>query len=122
MYVRRLLLDRRVSQLQLIVLHNIAQMHLFVERCTFVIFQEFLSAVLQHAKEFKDFHRSVTSKVSKLNKAVLMHHMNTEREQKKEQERLEKERLRRLMVTCDVSLWIPNVLNLKFPHSNILVL
>ncbi|KAL4236408.1 Transcription activator BRG1 [Mactra antiquata] len=59
--------------------------------------QEYLNAVLQHAKEFKEFHRSISSKVSKLNKAVLMHHMNTEREQKKEQERLEKERLRRLM-------------------------
>ena len=55
--------------------------------------------MLQHAKEFKEFHRNVTSKITKLNKAVLMHHMNTEREQKKEQERLEKERLRRLMVS-----------------------
>jgi len=54
--------------------------------------------VLQHAKEFKEFHRAMASKVNKLNKAVLVHHQNTEREQKKEQERLEKERLRRLMV------------------------
>lgn len=59
--------------------------------------QEYLNAVLQHAKEFKEFHRNVTNKVGKLNKAMMVHHANTEREQKKEQERLEKERMRRLM-------------------------
>lgn len=61
-------------------------------------FQEYLNAVLQHAKDFKEFHRNVSAKVSKLNKAVMVYHMNTEREQKKEQERIEKERMRRLMV------------------------
>ena len=64
-------------------------------------FQEYLNAVLQHAKDFKEFHRNVTAKVSKLNKAVMVYHMNTEREQKKEQERIEKERMRRLMVRSD---------------------
>ncbi|KAK3089324.1 hypothetical protein FSP39_002728 [Pinctada imbricata] len=59
--------------------------------------QEYLNAVLQHAKDFKEFHRGVTNKISKLNKAMMVHHANTEREQKKEQERLEKERMRRLM-------------------------
>lgn len=59
--------------------------------------QEYLNAVLQHAKDFKEFHRNNSSKVAKLNKAVMMYHANTEREQKKEQERLEKERMRRLM-------------------------
>ncbi len=33
----------------------------------------------------------------RINKAVLLHHANAEREQKKEQERIEKERMRRLM-------------------------
>lgn len=37
-------------------------------------------------------------RVSRLNKAVMSHHAMIEREQKKEQERVEKERLRRLMV------------------------
>jgi len=59
--------------------------------------QEYLNAVLQHAKDFKEFHRNVSAKVSKVNKAVVVYHMNTEREQKKEQERIEKERMRRLM-------------------------
>jgi len=57
-----------------------------------------LNAVLQHAKDFKEFHRNVSGKISKLTKAIMVYHMNTEREQKKEQERIEKERMRRLMV------------------------
>lgn len=35
--------------------------------------------------------------MARLNKAVLNYHANAEREQKKEQERIEKERMRRLM-------------------------
>lgn len=59
--------------------------------------QEFLSSVLQHGKDFKEFHRNNVAKLSRLNKAVLNYHANAEREQKKEQERIEKERMRRLM-------------------------
>ncbi|XP_074643538.1 SWI/SNF-related matrix-associated actin-dependent regulator of chromatin subfamily A member 2-like [Tubulanus polymorphus] len=59
--------------------------------------QEYLNAILQHAKEFREYHRSIVGKLGKLNKAVLTWHANTEREQKKEQERIEKERMRRLM-------------------------
>ena len=55
--------------------------------------------MIAHCKEFKDYHRSMSSKQSKLNKAVAVYIANTEREQKKEQERIEKERLRRLMVS-----------------------
>jgi len=58
---------------------------------------EFLQSVLQHTKEFKDYHRENKSKLQKLNKAVLLYHANTEREQRKEEERIEKERMRRLM-------------------------
>lgn len=61
--------------------------------------QEYLNAVLQHAKDFKEFHRNVVAKIGKLNRAVITYHTNTEREQKKEQERIEKERMRRLMVS-----------------------
>ncbi|GAB6025093.1 putative global transcription activator SNF2L2, variant 3 [Chamberlinius hualienensis] len=59
--------------------------------------QEYLNAVLQHCKDFKDYHRNTTVKIGKVNKAVVTYHTNTEREQKKEQERIEKERMRRLM-------------------------
>eukprot|EP00794_Sanderia_malayensis_P007886 gene7886-8739_t len=59
--------------------------------------QEFLTAVMQHAKEFRDYHKSVQSRVSKLNKIVMTYHANSDRERKKEEERMEKERMRRLM-------------------------
>lgn len=60
--------------------------------------QEYLNSILQHAKDFKEYHTSVTGKIQKLTKAVATYHANTEREQKKENERIEKERMRRLMV------------------------
>ncbi|XP_072385053.1 ATP-dependent helicase brm-like isoform X2 [Diabrotica undecimpunctata] len=59
--------------------------------------QEFLNSVLQHGKDFKEFHRNVLGKLSRLNKGIMSYHANAEREQKKEQERIEKERMRRLM-------------------------
>lgn len=57
--------------------------------------QEFLNSVLSHGKEFKEYHRQNQSKIAKINKAILNYHANAEREQKKEQERIEKERMRR---------------------------
>lgn len=63
-----------------------------------VNFQEYLNSILQHAKDFKEYHRSISAKIQKLSKAVATWHANTEREQKKETERIEKERMRRLMV------------------------
>ncbi|KAF6205797.1 hypothetical protein GE061_019971 [Apolygus lucorum] len=59
--------------------------------------QEYLSTILQHCKDFKEYHRNNVSRIGRLNKAVLNYHANAEREQKKEQERIEKERMRRLM-------------------------
>uniref|UniRef100_A0A8D0AKL4 SWI/SNF related BAF chromatin remodeling complex subunit ATPase 4 n=1 Tax=Sander lucioperca TaxID=283035 RepID=A0A8D0AKL4_SANLU len=59
--------------------------------------QEYLNSILQHAKDFKEYHRSITGKMQKLTKSVATYHANTEREQKKENERIEKERMRRLM-------------------------
>ena len=53
--------------------------------------------MLQHAKDFKEFHRNIMSKISKCNRAITMWYTNSEREQKKKQELLEKERMRRLM-------------------------
>ncbi|KAI8508957.1 Transcription activator BRG1 [Branchiostoma belcheri] len=60
--------------------------------------QEYLNSVMQHVKDFKEYHRTVSTKTSKLSKAIMTYHSNTEREQKKEQERIEKERMRRLMM------------------------
>ncbi|XP_060525669.1 ATP-dependent helicase brm-like [Cylas formicarius] len=59
--------------------------------------QEFLASVLQHGKDFKEFHRNNQARLGRLNKAIMNYHANAEREQKKEQERIEKERMRRLM-------------------------
>lgn len=60
-------------------------------------FQEYLSSVLQHCKDFREYHRNNMARVARLNKAVMNYHANAEKEQKKEQERIEKERMRRLM-------------------------
>lgn len=59
--------------------------------------QEYLNTILQHARDFREFHRSIQSKVVKLNRAVMSYHSITDREKKKEEERIEKERMRRLM-------------------------
>ena len=48
-------------------------------------------------KEFKDYHRNNQAKLARINKAVLNYHANAEKELKKEQERIDKERMRRLM-------------------------
>ena len=64
--------------------------------------QEYLNSILQHARDFKEFHRNNQGKVVRLSKAVLSHHATVEREQRKKQELLEKERIRRLMVRVGV--------------------
>ena len=73
------------------------QQRLEAERKRRLKHQEYLNAVLAHGREMQNFHRNNMGKIQKLNKAVLVWHANHEREQKKEQERIEKERLRRLM-------------------------
>ena len=56
-------------------------------------------------KEFRDYHRQIQHKTLKIAKAVRIYHENAEREEKKERERIEKERLKRLMVSL-VIIWI----------------
>ena len=103
-----------------------ARMRAEEERRKQRLHQAFLTAVVQHAKDFKvavavallvnskdldsyihftslhlfsiprqEFHKGVQGKISKLNKAVIGRHANTGREMKREQERLERERMRR---------------------------
>lgn len=64
--------------------------------------QEYLNAVLQHGKDFKEYHRNMAAKIAKVNKLVLTYHANNEREQKREQERIEKERMKALMANDEV--------------------
>ncbi|XP_065185679.1 probable global transcription activator SNF2L2 [Sycon ciliatum] len=58
---------------------------------------DFLHSVIEHGKEFREYHRQNQVRTAKVAKNVMLHHANTEREQKRETERLEKERIRRLM-------------------------
>jgi len=58
---------------------------------------EYINAVLNHSREMQAWHKNNIPKVQKINKAILAWHANADREQKKEAERLEKERLSRLM-------------------------
>jgi SWI/SNF-related matrix-associated actin-dependent regulator of chromatin subfamily A protein 2/4 len=59
--------------------------------------QDYLSSIIQHAREFKEYHRSNQNRVAKINKAVMNHLATIEREKRKEEEKREKERLKRLM-------------------------
>ncbi|XP_062714250.1 uncharacterized protein LOC109412129 [Aedes albopictus] len=58
--------------------------------------QEYLALVLQHGRDWKDYHRNNVAKLGWLNKAIMNYHVNAKRERKKEQERIEKERMRHL--------------------------
>ena len=58
---------------------------------------------MAHSRDFKEFHRNNMVRTARISKAVLNHYAILEREQKKEQERVEKERMRRLMVRQLVS-------------------
>lgn len=59
---------------------------------------EFINALLQHGRDFRDFHRGVQVRIQKTNKIVMNYHANYDKERRKEEERLERERLRMLMV------------------------
>lgn len=85
--------NRRCKQLWLLYMLEIV-----LRLASSLVLQEYLNSILQHAKDFKEYHRSVSGKIQKLTKAIATWHTNTEREQKKETERIEKERMRRLMV------------------------
>merc|ERR1719481_2196833 len=54
---------------------------------------DYINAVLNHSREMQSWHKANIVKIQKINKAILAWHANAEKEQK----RIEKERLRRLM-------------------------
>ena len=68
--------------------------------CILFCLQEYLNSIMAHVRDFKEFHRNNMVRTTRLSKAILNHYATVEREQKKEQERVEKERMRRLMVGC----------------------
>ena len=59
--------------------------------------QEFLNAVQNHAREFREYHRRYTLCTARISKMIQVYFANSERELIKERERKEKERLKRLM-------------------------
>uniref|UniRef100_A0A2K6WAG2 Uncharacterized protein n=1 Tax=Onchocerca volvulus TaxID=6282 RepID=A0A2K6WAG2_ONCVO len=58
---------------------------------------DLLQAILQHGKEFKEYHRNNQVKQSKIKKAVLTYHANSEKERKKDELRNERMRMQKLM-------------------------
>ena len=82
--------------------------------------QEYLNSIMAHSRDFKEFHRNNMVRTTRLSKAVLNHYAVLEREQKKEQERVEKERMRRLMVSggrCVCVCWygLVIIIHTQFP-------
>jgi SWI/SNF-related matrix-associated actin-dependent regulator of chromatin subfamily A protein 2/4 len=99
--MQRLERERKRRQKHQVRIEYIGYMNRELWKCdtngALTLSQEFLASVLQHGKEMKEYHKNNILKIVRLNKALLIHHANAEREQKKEQERVEKERMRRLM-------------------------
>merc|ERR1712203_614794 len=58
---------------------------------------EFVNAIIQHGQRFKEYHRSVQARIQKTTKLVMIKIANYDKEKKKEEERIDRERLRRLM-------------------------
>ena len=61
--------------------------------------QEYINSILQHSRDFREYHRGNMQRITKLNRAVMNYHATRESKKQKEQERLEKERIKRLMVS-----------------------
>uniref|UniRef100_A0A8R1DJB8 DNA topoisomerase (ATP-hydrolyzing) n=1 Tax=Caenorhabditis japonica TaxID=281687 RepID=A0A8R1DJB8_CAEJA len=58
---------------------------------------DLMQAILQHGKDFKEYHRNNLLKMAKARKAVMTYHQNNERERKKDEIRNEKLRMQKLM-------------------------
>ncbi|PIC34235.1 hypothetical protein B9Z55_013951 [Caenorhabditis nigoni] len=58
---------------------------------------DLMQAIIQHGKDFKEYHRNNLIKTQKAKKAVWTYHQNNERERKKDEIRNEKLRMQRLM-------------------------
>jgi hypothetical protein len=52
---------------------------------------------MQHAKDFKEYHRNNQVKQSKIKKAVITYHSNNEKERRKDEIRNERMRMQKLM-------------------------
>ena len=75
--------------------------------------QEYINSILQHSRDFREYHRGNMQRIGRLNKAVLNYHTTRESKKQKEQERLEKERIKRLMVSMYILNGALRVSNLR---------
>ncbi|KAF8386175.1 hypothetical protein PRIPAC_75317 [Pristionchus pacificus] len=55
-----------------------------------------LQHIMEHARRFREFHRSNANTLDKTKKAIVTYFLNSEREKKKEEERKERERMQKL--------------------------
>lgn len=60
--------------------------------------RDLLHSLVNASKEFKEFHRATHVKIIRITKTVSIYHSNQDKEKKKEEDRVDKERLRRLMM------------------------
>ena len=67
---------------------------------------KFINAHLIHTRVMQAWHKNSIQRVQKINKAILAWHANADREQKKEADRFEKERLSRLMAEDEENLLV----------------
>lgn len=58
---------------------------------------DLMQAIIQHGREFKEYHRNNLLKAQKMKKAVVTWHQNNERERKKDELKNEKLRMQKLM-------------------------
>ncbi|VDO29581.1 unnamed protein product [Haemonchus placei] len=58
---------------------------------------DLMQAIIQHGREFKEYHRNNLLKTQKVKKAVLTYHQNNERERKKDEIKNERLRMQKLM-------------------------
>ncbi|KAF1744322.1 hypothetical protein MXB_74 [Myxobolus squamalis] len=60
--------------------------------------KELLMSIIQHSKDFRDFHRSTFVRMVRITRTISVYHSNHDKEKRKEEERLHKERMNRLML------------------------
>lgn len=58
---------------------------------------DLLAAIIQHSREFKEFHRNNLIKTQRMKKAVATYHANSEKEKKKDEIKNERLRMQKLM-------------------------
>ncbi|ULT95326.1 hypothetical protein L3Y34_004211 [Caenorhabditis briggsae] len=58
---------------------------------------DLMYAIVQHSRDFKEYHRNILMKTARTRKAVTTYHQNNERERKRDEIRNEKLRMQKLM-------------------------